>query len=161
MRWALGAFWAAVIGLPAAASHDIVAAGPQGLAPRAAPSSSSLDRTLLNKYCFSCHNSRLRTGGLALDSFDVSAVGEHADVWEKVVRKLCGHDSIGPSGVHDQSFARTSLPISPPPPSHRSGPSFDTPERASGKNGGTTDSPGVATSGYVSTFLTPATGGPR
>src|SRR5438477_289567 len=90
MRWALGAFWAAVIGLLAAASHDIVAAGPQGLAPRAAPSSSSLDRTLLNKYCFSCHNSRLRTGGLALDSFDVSAVGEHADVWEKVVRKLRG-----------------------------------------------------------------------
>jgi len=30
-----------------------------------------------------------------------------------VVRKLCGHDSMGPSGVLDQSFAATKHPISP------------------------------------------------
>ncbi|HEY7061624.1 MAG TPA: hypothetical protein VII06_09105 [Chloroflexota bacterium] len=33
------------------------------------------------------------------------------------VRKLCGHWSMAPSGVCDQSFARISLPISPPPTS--------------------------------------------
>src|SRR5262245_57686791 len=31
------------------------------------------------------------------------------------VFKLCGHDSIGPSGVCDQSISRINLPISPPP----------------------------------------------
>src|ERR1700753_170680 len=34
-----------------------------------------------------------------------------------VVRKLLGHDSIGPSGVLDQSIERISSPISPPPTS--------------------------------------------
>src|SRR5579864_9538740 len=32
-----------------------------------------------------------------------------------VVRRLSGQESIGPSGVWDQSFERMSLPISPPP----------------------------------------------
>src|SRR6266481_1093287 len=34
-----------------------------------------------------------------------------------VVRKLCGHDAIGPSGVSDQSLERTNSPILPPPTS--------------------------------------------
>src|SRR2546426_11498802 len=34
-----------------------------------------------------------------------------------VVRKLCGHDSMGPSGVLLQSIERINLPISPPPTS--------------------------------------------
>src|SRR5688572_17723936 len=33
----------------------------------------------------------------------------------KGVRKLCGQRPIGPSGVFDQSSARTRAPISPPP----------------------------------------------
>src|SRR5712691_7100046 len=37
-----------------------------------------------------------------------------------VVRKLCGHDSMGPSGVLLQSIDRISLPISPPPMSQSS-----------------------------------------
>jgi hypothetical protein len=46
------------------------------------------DRELLDKYCVTCHNERLRTGGLALESLDVNEVASHADVWEKVVRKV-------------------------------------------------------------------------
>src|SRR5205814_7925286 len=38
-----------------------------------------------------------------------------------VVRRLWGHDSIGPSGVLLQSIARTTFPISPPPTSQASG----------------------------------------
>src|SRR6266404_406036 len=34
-----------------------------------------------------------------------------------VVRRLCGHDSMGPSGVLAQSFDLTKRPISPPPTS--------------------------------------------
>ena len=45
-------------------------------------------RAVLQRYCFACHNERLRTGGLALDVLDMTRVGEHADVWEAVIRKL-------------------------------------------------------------------------
>jgi len=51
----------------------------------AAPSE---QRALLNRYCVTCHNERLRTAGLTLDTADVDAVSEHAETWEKVVRKL-------------------------------------------------------------------------
>ena len=47
-------------------------------------------RALLDRYCVTCHNDRLRTGGLTLaaDAVDVADVAAHAEVWEKVVRKL-------------------------------------------------------------------------
>jgi Protein of unknown function (DUF1592)/Protein of unknown function (DUF1587)/Protein of unknown function (DUF1595) len=48
-------------------------------------------RTLLDKYCVTCHNEKLKTGGLSLDMADVTNVGARPDVWEKVVRKLRGH----------------------------------------------------------------------
>jgi hypothetical protein len=43
---------------------------------------------LLNQYCVTCHNERLKTGGLALDKLDLEHVGASAETWEKVVRKL-------------------------------------------------------------------------
>src|SRR5215208_1170694 len=43
---------------------------------------------LLDRYCVMCHNQRARTGGLALDTRSLSAVGADAEVWEKVVVKL-------------------------------------------------------------------------
>ena len=45
-------------------------------------------RAVLDRYCLTCHNDRLRTAGLTLDAMDVEQVGEHAETWEKVVRKL-------------------------------------------------------------------------
>src|SRR4029077_1693494 len=45
-------------------------------------------RALFDKYCITCHNTRLKTGGLALDALDPAQISEHAEVWEKVVRKI-------------------------------------------------------------------------
>jgi len=45
-------------------------------------------RALLNRYCVTCHNAKLRTGGLALDTPDTENVGKDAAIWEKVVAKL-------------------------------------------------------------------------
>jgi hypothetical protein len=45
-------------------------------------------RALLNQYCITCHNEKLKTGNLALDKLDVDHVGVDAETWEKVVRKL-------------------------------------------------------------------------
>ena len=45
-------------------------------------------RDVINRYCVSCHNDRLKRGGLALDAVAAHEVGQHPDVWEKVVRKI-------------------------------------------------------------------------
>ena len=48
----------------------------------------SPQRALLDRYCVGCHNERLKTAGLTLDALDVGRVGDGADSWEKVVRKV-------------------------------------------------------------------------
>ncbi|HYR84601.1 MAG TPA: DUF1592 domain-containing protein [Terriglobia bacterium] len=66
----------------------VVAIGPQQ-PPGAGPAPSvSPQRVLLDRYCVSCHNDKLKTAGLALDTTDVERVAGRADVWEKVVVKL-------------------------------------------------------------------------
>ena len=47
-------------------------------------------RAVLDRYCITCHNDRLRTGGLSLDAASVDAAdpSRHADVWERVIGKL-------------------------------------------------------------------------
>jgi len=47
-------------------------------------------QAVLNEYCVECHNDKLKTAGLTLDTLNTEKVGEHAEVWEKVVRKLHG-----------------------------------------------------------------------
>ena len=64
------------------------AAQPRTSPPAASPAGPQ--RALLDRYCVVCHNQRLRTGGLALDTMDVSNVAEAPEVWEKVVEKLRG-----------------------------------------------------------------------
>ncbi len=46
---------------------------------------------MLTTYCFTCHSTRLKTGGLALDALDLQAAADDAQIWEKALRKLRGH----------------------------------------------------------------------
>ncbi len=75
------------------ASVYVSAAG--GTAPQTRPASSGAEtsdvaegRTLLDQYCVTCHNERLKVADLELDAVDLSNVGEHAEVLEQVVRKM-------------------------------------------------------------------------
>jgi mono/diheme cytochrome c family protein len=45
-------------------------------------------RQSIDKYCVTCHNDKLRTGGLSLQGADLSDVAKGAETWEKVIRKL-------------------------------------------------------------------------
>jgi hypothetical protein len=45
-------------------------------------------RAILDRYCLTCHNERLKTGGLALEASSAKTPGENPALWEKVVRKL-------------------------------------------------------------------------
>ncbi len=64
------------------------AEAPQSAPPRPAASAETLDRSVVDKYCVTCHNQRLKTGGLTLDTPDLANVAAHPDVWEKVIRKV-------------------------------------------------------------------------
>src|SRR5262245_7677845 len=55
-------------------------------APAASPAASP--RAFLDKHCVTCHNQKLRTSGLALDSVDPADPSAHADLWERVIEKL-------------------------------------------------------------------------
>jgi mono/diheme cytochrome c family protein len=48
----------------------------------------SAARAVLDKYCITCHNERLKTAGLMLDKLDVAHVGDAAETWERVLGKL-------------------------------------------------------------------------
>jgi hypothetical protein len=56
------------------------------------------DRALLDKYCVGCHNQKAKTAGLMLDTLDFSHPGDHAEIWEKVVRKIRA-GMMAPSGM--------------------------------------------------------------
>src|SRR5688572_6852480 len=70
-------------------STHVYAVAPQNSAPvaAAAPVSPTPD-AMLKRYCVSCHNERLQTGGLALDKVDLTRVHANGEMWEKVIKKL-------------------------------------------------------------------------
>jgi mono/diheme cytochrome c family protein len=85
--------WAVVIGAAlhgqgtGSRSQTVRTSEPQAGAATQIPATTS-SRAMLDKYCVTCHNQRLKTGGLTLDRLDLSQVSEHPEEWEKVVRKL-------------------------------------------------------------------------
>ena len=71
----------------------VVASGLTGAGPVPAQEAedtraAATARAALDRYCVTCHNERLRTAGLALDTADPGHVGDAPEIWEKVVRKL-------------------------------------------------------------------------
>jgi cytochrome c551/c552 len=60
--------------------------------------SATPEAAFLGRYCVGCHNAKLKTSGLALDSVDPAAPAKHPEVWEKVVRKLRGR-YMPPAGL--------------------------------------------------------------
>jgi mono/diheme cytochrome c family protein len=66
-----------------------VAAQQQGASAQGGNrTATSPTRQALDTYCVSCHSDRLKTAGLSLAAGTVAEAPAHAEVWEKVVRKL-------------------------------------------------------------------------
>ncbi len=45
-------------------------------------------QALVEKYCITCHNQKLKTAGLALDALDATKPEADAETWERVIGKL-------------------------------------------------------------------------
>src|SRR5688572_20392375 len=58
--------------------------------PQTGAAGGASHQAMLTTYCYSCHNAKVRMGGLALQGRDIQQAGADAEVWEKVVRKLRG-----------------------------------------------------------------------
>jgi cytochrome c553 len=60
------------------------------LAVAHAPETLSADaqNTLVSTTCSTCHDDEAKTGGLTLEHFDAATIDQHADVAEKMIRKL-------------------------------------------------------------------------
>lgn len=43
---------------------------------------------VINQYCVTCHNDQLKTAGLSLTSVNADNIGEGAELWEKILRKI-------------------------------------------------------------------------
>jgi hypothetical protein len=101
-RFAFAVAIAAWVG-SAVLAQQAPAPGPKPVAPStplkataatkpgsASPAGPSVDaqNQLVKQYCTGCHSDRGRAGGLSLVNFDAADVEKHADVGEKMIRKL-------------------------------------------------------------------------
>ena len=66
----------------------LAGAGTLPVAQAQTPNPASPYRAVINQYCVTCHNEKLKTAGLVLSTLDVGNVPEGGAVWEKVIRKL-------------------------------------------------------------------------
>lgn len=69
----------------------------QAPAAKAAPAATT-PRAFFDTYCVTCHNQKLKTAGLMLDTLDLTKPDAHAEVLEKVIGKLRA-GSMPPPGM--------------------------------------------------------------
>jgi mono/diheme cytochrome c family protein len=62
------------------------------------PAGPDAAKAVLEKYCTTCHNQRLRTAGLVLDAVDITSPSAAAEVWERVIKRL-QTGSMPPAGL--------------------------------------------------------------
>ena len=75
-----------------------LAAGKGAVKPQASPARAAAKaeapapdaQAFFKQYCVGCHNERNKGAvrGFTLDSVDTTSVGQHGEIWEKVVMKL-------------------------------------------------------------------------
>jgi len=56
--------------------------------PAPAAGSPVAERALLDRYCVTCHNDKIKTANLSLQNLDLATVADHPEIWEQVIRKL-------------------------------------------------------------------------
>ena len=91
---AAGAAW--IVSLSAQGPAQVVGRG-------FSPADDAAQLATVKTYCATCHNDRVKTAGVSFDNLTVDGVRQHADVFERAVRKVRGRvmpppNSRQPSG---------------------------------------------------------------
>src|SRR5215472_12461154 len=84
--------------LPGQSSQTPGSKPPVRNVARTQTSDVSTQRAVLDEYCVICHNKTAKTANLMLDQLDLAHLGDHAEIGEKVVRKLRA-GMMPPSGM--------------------------------------------------------------
>jgi mono/diheme cytochrome c family protein len=63
---------------------------PSATAQAATVTTSASSQALVQKYCVTCHNDRVKTGGVSFDAANPAEPAAHAEVWERALVKLRG-----------------------------------------------------------------------
>jgi hypothetical protein len=101
-------------------------------APLPKPVDAATSRAVIDRYCVGCHNTKSRTANLELDKLDLTHLGDHSEIGEKVIRKLRA-GMMPPSGMRRPDAAtydaliswmeteldRSAVTHLPPPGLHR------------------------------------------
>src|ERR1700722_6412781 len=77
--------------LPPAANGQTSVRSTQAASVREPSQGVAQYHAMLTTYCFTCHSSRAKIGGLALDGLNLETAADDARTWEKALRKLRGH----------------------------------------------------------------------
>src|SRR5438105_5013734 len=88
---------AAIAGWMGSAAVAITAAATPQAVPVPVAQSASVG-AVVKQYCVGCHNARVKNGELSLENVDTMDIPAHADVWERVVRKMQRH-AMPPEGA--------------------------------------------------------------
>jgi cytochrome c5 len=90
------------------------------------------ERALVDRYCVVCHNAKLKTANLLLDELDLGHLAAHAEIGEKIIRKLRA-GMMPPTGMRrpdpaaleslirwmENELDRAAVTHEPPPGLHR------------------------------------------
>ena len=73
------------------------------------PRTSDAQLATIKQYCAGCHNDRAKTGGVTFEGLAPESIGQHAEVFEKAVRKLRGRVMPPPGARQPDAAAIDSL----------------------------------------------------
>jgi mono/diheme cytochrome c family protein len=97
----------AVAGLFAASLAGVFTASPATSA--AQTSGADVQLATIKQYCAGCHNDRAKTGGVSFEGITAESIGQHAEMFEKAVRKLRGRVMPPPGAKQPEPAAIDSL----------------------------------------------------
>ena len=88
----------------------VFTAGPEGSAPPLPQASARApegvaELATIQQYCLGCHNDRARVADVSFEGITAASVGEHAELFEKAVRKLRGRVMPPPGSRQPESAA--------------------------------------------------------
>jgi mono/diheme cytochrome c family protein len=70
------------------AQSPATAQSSQAASATPATDAAAASKATVQKYCVSCHNEKVKSGGLTLSTLDLARVTEKPEIWEHVIRKV-------------------------------------------------------------------------